>query len=104
MNTTNEYIVGTRRGAVRPPYPPKQLMLGKCWDVNMMRNMRCIPWQLIPDKATTALLNNYGSSGREILELLQTTMLVRNPTRRINVKDLLRYVRSENEKRKESSS
>ena len=54
--------------------------------------------QLIPDNARTALLDRFGSDGREILELLQTTMLVRNPTRRISTKDLLRYIQKRKKK------
>ena len=48
--------------------------------------------QLLPDNARLELLK-FGSYGRELLEFLQTSMLVRNPSRRISSKELLRHIR-----------
>ena len=48
--------------------------------------------QLIPDNARAGLLQ-FGSGGRDILELLQASMLVRDPGRRMSANDLLRWLR-----------
>ena len=49
--------------------------------------------QLSLDNARLELLK-FGSYGRELLEILQTSMLVRNPSRRISSKELLRHIRN----------